>query len=108
MKLIFKLLGLIICSFCLFAQQPQQIIEAWQSCQLRSTMDGQCIEIGHQALLLRDLIESLQASPQNFGLEIMQLQNRLAQTDLSLNKKAELEKELSLRLEVVGWLESPK
>jgi hypothetical protein len=108
MKHAFKLLALLIYGFTLFAQQPQQIIEAWQTCQLRSEMDANCISVGHQAIKLRDLIELLQTSPQGFGLEIMQLQNRLLNSNLSVSKKIELEKELNLRLAIVGWLESPK
>lgn len=102
------LLLLLSLSSLVHAEQPQQIIEAWQACQLKSEMDPVCIKIGHQALKLRDLIELLQASPQGFGLEIMQLQSDLMHVDLATVKKNGLREDLALRLAIVGWLESPK
>jgi hypothetical protein len=104
---------LVYCSFHIifsnaYSIEPQKVIEAWQSCQLKSELDENCIAIGHQAIELRDMIEVLQINPQSFGVEIMHLQNKLASKLIKTDERQILQKELNLRLAIVGWLESPK
>jgi hypothetical protein len=91
-----------------YSIEPQEIIEAWQSCQLKSELDEKCVSIGHQAIELRDMIEALQINPQSFGVQIMRLQNQLASKLTKADERQILQKELDLRLAIVGWLESPK
>lgn len=108
MKLLVMFIFFVLNNFQVQAIEPQKIIEEWQSCQLKITLDKRCTILGHQALEIRDMIESLQINPQLFGIKIMELQTKLNSTDLSQLERKNLQKELDYRLAVVGWLESPK
>lgn len=88
--------------------QPQKLIEQWQQCQEKQALDQGCIKIGHKVLELKTMIESLEYNPQAFGLDIMKIQNQMAEKNISATEQKKLADELNLRLSIVGWLESPK
>jgi len=91
-----------------FSTAPLKIIEDWQVCQTKTHLDEKCIHVGHKALELKNLVESLEYNPQAFGLDIMRLQNQLHDETLSVVDRQKLQQALQLRLSIVGWLESPK
>jgi hypothetical protein len=98
--------------FCASIDEPQKLIEEWQSCQLESPMGLQCLETKRQVITLHDYVDLLQRNPQQMGLDIMSVQNQL--TKLQAQEKPDpsrvkvLQDELAGMLATVGWLESPK
>jgi hypothetical protein len=100
--------GLLFFQLSFAAIQPEKIIEDWEACQLKSNYDDSCVSLSKSAIHLKYLYESCSMNPQRFGLDIMNLQEKLADSEIKDSEKKEIKKELEMRLAVVAWLESPK
>lgn len=100
---------LLICFFMntSFAINPEEIIQKWQQCQSQSSLNSQCIALGEKALEISQLADSMEMNPQHFGIDIMQLQDKVSSMPNS-EQKNNLSQELQLRLAIIGWLRSPR
>lgn len=103
----FNFLFLLLISCFVWAIDPQKVIEDWQSCQMFSTLDEECLNLREQAIVIRDNVEDLQQNPQAYGFKIMSIQYNKS---LQKNPKEiyRMDQELQTMLAIVGWLESPK
>ena len=116
MKKTVFLLGLLI-SAHLFAttidlQHPNQLIEKFQACQVQTSSSAECSEIKRVVTMIHHNVVAMQHNQQEFGLEIMELQNQiqaLKTAKLPDVKKIDiLQDQLDVMLATVSWLESPK
>ena len=101
------ILGTILYTLNVNAFNPQKVIDDWQSCQMFSSLDDECLKLRDDAISIRDNVEDLQQSPQAYGLKIMSLQyeKSLVQDKENVEK---IDRQLEVMLAIVGWLESPK
>lgn len=89
------------------AVNPEEIIKGWQQCQAQSTLNSQCTALGEKALQISQLADSMEMNPQHFGIDIMELQDKISGMPNSA-QKITLSNDLELRLAIIGWLRSPR
>ena len=100
---------LLFCCGSIYADiKPNVVLQKWEDCQLRSNLNANCVEINHKAIAIKELLQSWELNPQHFGIDIMELQQRVSTLSDSDHDKQNLQQELEMRLAIVGWLESPK
>lgn len=91
-------------------ESPQLVIDDWQKCQMNSSQSHHCLQTRSEIIELHEIIEALQQNPQQVGLNIMTLQNKITQLESKgdIEKIKETHAHLDNILKTVGWLESPK
>lgn len=109
---LFKSLFSVMClwgitTFACAAIVPEQVLKDWQRCQSQEALDAQCMAIGDMAMRISELSDSMEINPQHFGIDIMDLQEKISKMPDS-KQKFSLQQELDLRLAIVGWLRSPR
>jgi hypothetical protein len=107
-RILSVIIGLLFIHPSFASIQPEKVIEDWEACQLKSNYDDACVSLSQSAIHLKYLYESCTHNPQRFGLDIMNLQQQLVDSDTRDSEKKEIEKEIEMRWAVVAWLESPK
>ena len=93
-----------------FQVHPEALKQAMERCPEISPSRISCEALGKIAEEINKLAYALQKNPPEFGQSIMALQNELAaltEKDDPL-KIASLKEQLSMRLALVAWLESPE
>lgn len=99
----------LFCCGCIYADiKPTVVLQKWEDCQLRSNLNANCVEINRKAIAIKELLQSWEINRQHFGIDIMELQQRVSSLSDSDQGKQNLQQELEMRLAIVGWLESPK
>ena len=98
---------LFMSSMVFAAVKPDEVIQAWQDCQSQSSLSKECMVIGDQVTQISELADSMEMNPQHFGIDVMQLQDKIS-TMPNSKEKLTLNKELELRLAIIGWLRSPR
>jgi hypothetical protein len=101
------ILGTILYTLTVSAFNPQKVIDDWQSCQMFSSLDDECLKLRDDAISIRDNVEDLQQSPQAYGVKIMSLQYQKSLTT-DAEDVEKIDRQLEVMLAIVGWLESPK
>jgi hypothetical protein len=102
------LIGCFVSSVGAFsAINPENVIKDWQHCQAQVPLNANCMAIGETAMQISQLADSMELNPQHFGIDIMELQDKLSSMPNSL-QKTNLNHDLQLRLAVIGWLRSPR
>ena len=101
-----------------FTTHPQALQSSLHQCEMQNADDAKCQKLKAIASRLNDLALQLRSNPQDFGKQILVLQQTVAQQEAGLQKdgnqselKASLSKnkrQLNERLAVVKWLESPE
>lgn len=101
-----------------YRSNPQELQKALKLCPAQPSPLITCDQLKNIAVDVNELAYSLQMNPQEFGNKIINLQNQLAllqaefkknPNQLSLNQQIQAVKgELSNRLAIVKWLESPE
>jgi hypothetical protein len=85
---------------------PDALQKAIAACPQKQPRDVSCDQLKVIALRVNKLAYQLRLNPQEYGKEILALQEAIAKQD---NKNAETNKrDLRERLAIVKWLESPK
>lgn len=97
---------------------PKALQQAVQSCLNKQGRSLNCEKIKSIANEIEELAYQLQTNPQHFGQSILQLQENIAEQELSLEKMPnqsslkqmidENKQQLAQRLAIVKWLESPE
>lgn len=116
-------LALVLSGFCFAADldyykmNPQKIEKALLDCTNKNSFNKNCYELKNVAQHINNLAIELQLDPQGYGLAILKMQEKLGeQMLLQNNTKANPEllaaidknkQEISKRLTVIKWLESP-
>jgi hypothetical protein len=103
----FLILGTILCALSVSAFNPQKVIDDWQSCQMFSSLDDECLKLRDDAISIRDNVDELQQNPQAYGVKIMSLQYQKSFTP-DKEDVEQIDRQLEIMLAIVGWLESPK
>ena len=101
-----------------FRSNPQVLQKVLKDCSQREMVQVDCSKIEQIAHDVNSLAYDLQINPQAFGIKILLLQNELAKQQAELCKKPgqekikerikDLQQQLTLRLALVKWLESPE
>jgi hypothetical protein len=105
-----------------YRTHPRALQTAMDQCPSQNASNPSCEELSRVALDINKLVFELQQNAQLFGVHLMGLQAELAtlqaeakSNSLSLEKRKDLTKkikamqeDLSMRLAVVEWLESPE
>ncbi len=102
------LLSLLWCGSIYADIKPNLVLQKWEDCQLKSNLNANCVEINRKAIAIKELLQSWEINPQHFGIDIMELQQRISTLSDDNQDKQKLQQELEMRLAIVGWLESPK
>lgn len=97
---------------------PKELQSALKQCPSQQPPQVSCEQLKVIASQVNELAYSLQVSPQGFGNKIIALQVQLAQQRANLEKNpdksdlrqsiASIQEELTNRLAIVKWLESPE
>ena len=95
-----------------FNINPKALQHAIELCPNESPKLVTCDELKNIAMNTNDLVYELRINPQEYGKNILKLQEELAklkEIDHDNNVKLIKQKQLELnkRLSIVGWLESP-
>ncbi|MDI9818285.1 MULTISPECIES: hypothetical protein [unclassified Legionella] len=119
--LICALLTLVACSARdedYYRKNPQALQLAIKNCPEQAPAGLSCEQLTAIAHRINQLAYQLQISPQNFGRKILELQQTLAKQQAELEKNPEQseikaiieenKQQLSERLAIVKWLESPE
>jgi hypothetical protein len=101
-KILFVSILLSTVTFAYTLKEPQELVDAWQSCQLDTNNNQKCAELRPLLVKLHDNVELLQHNPQQMGLDIMNMQYQIQQ-----DNQTNLQNDLEEKLAIVGWLESP-
>lgn len=95
-----------------FSVHPKALQEAIAACPAKAPKSVSCDSLRELAIKVNELVYELRMSPQGFGKTILSLQEKVAAEALDNQPATKLllskdQTELSERLAVVGWLESP-
>jgi len=95
-----------------FRVHPKALQEAIAACPAKAPKFVSCDTLREIAIKVNELVYELRMNPQGFGKAILALQEKVATEALDNQPTAKLlllkdQTELSERLAVVGWLESP-
>lgn len=90
-----------------YRQHPALALDAYKSCPEVKPRGLSCEELGALAKEIRTLAFAQQVNQQKFGLDIVDLQEKLAKAT-DANQKGALDKQLTTRLAIVAWLGSPE
>ena len=100
-----------------YTTHPQALQNELHQCETQATHNETCQKLKVIALRMNDLAMQLRSSPQDFGKQILELQQTIAQQEAGLLKENQSDQQASLsknkqelneRLAVVKWLESPE
>lgn len=96
---------------------PQALQEAIKNCPEKSPKGVSCDELKDTALRMNKLALQLRMDPQDFGKQILALQEEIAKQESELASKnasikanglKEKKEDLKERIAIVKWLESPE
>ena len=100
-----------------YSLHPSQLQKALTVCSKHSSSDLTCAQLKEIALHINKLAYELRLNPQEFGKQILSLQENIAQQESTLKKGSpspeldslliENKQNLKQRLAIVKWLESP-
>lgn len=100
-----------------YAQHPEVVQKVIQDCPRKQPKDISCSQLQQVAMKLNDLIHLFVTDSQNYGQEILDLQQKIAQKEkIAVAKPIDEELKLSIlkdkldvqqRLNIVRWLASP-
>jgi hypothetical protein len=100
-----------------YLKHPSSMQQALDKCPEQSPLSMSCEQLANTAYRINTYVIKLRSNPQQFGKEILILQEKIAEQDKSLQDnydQPELKeslradkKELRQRMAVVRWLESP-
>lgn len=82
---------------------PDALQKAMAACPQKQPRDISCEQLKAIALRVNNLAYQLRLNPQEYGKEILALQEAIAKQENKINKR-----DLEERLAIVKWLESPK
>lgn len=101
-----------------YRQHPNALQDALKKCDEQESKALNCAQLREMALRMNELAYQLRGDPQNYGKQILALQQTVATQELELEKNSnqpELQTllnknkaQLKERLAVVKWLESPE
>lgn len=101
-----------------YSQNPNALQEALKNCDEKPGKGLNCIQLRDMAMRMNDFASQLREDPQGYGKQILALQEKIATQESEIEKSADQpalktqladnKKQLSERLAVVKWLESPE
>jgi chromosome segregation ATPase len=99
-----------------YKSHPKELQEALQKCPTPPSPSISCEQLQQMAVRIDKLAFSLRSNPQEYGLGILSLQEKISQQESMLQQKDDpalqeqlkhAKEELEARIVVVKWLESP-
>lgn len=91
-----------------YRAHPKMLAEALKRCPQDAPEAVSCDQLQKLTQTFRTLMTQIQQSPQSFGQSILSLQENCSRLPTTLKRQSTCAEELTMRLAIVRWLESPE